>query len=175
MLTKQGKHANVQVAVAGYLGDRDRKYLEDLKARVQEWGLADRIRFLGEVDRSGKQKFLNSIDILSVPTIYEEPKGLYALEALAHGVPIVQPRHGSFPEMIEATGGGLLVEPHSAAALSDGLTTLLEDPEKRLRLGKEGQEAVQQKLSAEKMAQLTAELFEAILVEKEPREEKSPE
>ena len=81
--------------------------------------VADRIRFLGEVDRSGKQKFLNSIDILSVPTIYEEPKGLYALEALAHGVPIVQPRHGSFPEMIEATGGGLLVEPHSAAALAE--------------------------------------------------------
>jgi glycosyltransferase involved in cell wall biosynthesis len=46
-----------------------------------------------------------------VPTSYREPKGLYVLEALANGVPVVQPKHGSFPELIEATGGGLLVNP----------------------------------------------------------------
>ena len=58
-----------------------------------------------------KVRFLQSIDVLSVPTTYREPKGLYVLEAWANGVPVVQPRHGSFPELIEATGGGLLVEP----------------------------------------------------------------
>ena len=56
-------------------------------------------------------RFLQGLDVLSVPTTYREPKGLYVLEALANGVPVVQPRHGSFPELIEATGGGLLVNP----------------------------------------------------------------
>ena len=52
--------------------------------------------------------FLQSLDVLSVPTTYREPKGLYVLEAWANGVPVVQPRHGSFPELMEAAGGGLL-------------------------------------------------------------------
>ena len=61
------------------------------------------------------------LDVLSVPTTYREPKGLYVLEALANGVPVVQPRHGSFPELIEATGGGLLVPPGDAHALASAL------------------------------------------------------
>ena len=49
-------------------------------------------------------KILKSLDVLSVPTVYQEPKGLYVLEALANGIPVVQPRHGAFPELLEATG-----------------------------------------------------------------------
>ena len=80
-----------------------------------------------------KVRFLQSIDVLSVPTVYREPKGLYVLEAWANGVPVVQPRHGAFPELIEATGGGLLVAPDDTAALADGLRRMLEDHDLRDR------------------------------------------
>src|SRR4029079_10839328 len=72
-----------------------------------------------------KVAFLQSLDVLSVPTEYREPKGLYVLEALANGVPVVQPRHGAFPELIEATGGGLLVDPLDPEALARALEELL--------------------------------------------------
>ena len=174
LLTQGSARPNLRLAIAGYLGERDRRYLEDLKAKAQEWGIADRVTFIGEVDRIAKQEFLNGIDILSVPTTYEEPKGLFALEAMAHGVPVVLPRHGSFPEMIEATGGGILVEPNSPTALSEGLESLLDDTQERLRLGREGREAVLKNLSDEKMAQDTAELFESIILRSSRIEEGSP-
>ena len=78
-------------------------------------------------------RFLHGLDVLSVPTTYREPKGLYVLEALANGVPVVQPRHGSFPELIEATGGGLLVNPDDPRDLARGLRHLIDDPIPRAR------------------------------------------
>src|SRR5205814_3313393 len=82
-----------------------------------------------------KVQFLQGIDVLSVPTTYREPKGLYVLEALANGTPVVQPRHGSFPELVEATGGGLLVNPDDPADLARGLRELLTDAGRRAELG----------------------------------------
>ena len=61
------------------------------------------------VDRQGKLDFLRGLDVLSVPATYDEPKGMFLLEAMAAGVPVVQPRRGAFTEVVEKTGGGLLV------------------------------------------------------------------
>ena len=73
--------------------------------------------------------------MLSVPTAYQEAKGIYVLEAWARGVPVVQPNHGSFPELLEMTGGGVLVPPNDPQALANGIAGLLVDREKRLELG----------------------------------------
>ena len=107
-----------------------------------------------EVDLEGKVRFLRSLDVLSVPTSYHEPKGLYVLEALANGVPVVQPRHGAFPEVVEATGGGVLVEPDDPAALAEGLAQLLDDPN-RGALGRAGRQAVFERYNDEGMADET--------------------
>jgi glycosyltransferase involved in cell wall biosynthesis len=105
-------------------------------------------------------RFLESLDVLSVPTTYREPKGLYVLEALACGVPVVQPRHGSFPELIEATGGGMLVEPNNAASLAEGLATLLRDEGRRKELGATGQRAVRERFGAQAMAEATVNVLQ---------------
>ena len=80
--------------------------------------------------------------MLSVPTTYREPKGLFVLEALANGVPVVLPRHGSFPELVEATGGGVLVEPGSPDALAEALGRCSSTGARRRELGRRGREAV---------------------------------
>ena len=103
--------------------------------------------------------FIHSLDVLSVPTIYKEPKGLYVLEALANGVPVVQPRHGAFPELIEATGGGLLVDPESPEALAAGLEQLMKDPVERETLGRKGREVVHRDYTDTAMAQATLDLY----------------
>ena len=80
-----------------------------------------------QLDRAGKLAFLRGLDVLSVPATYDEPKGMFLLEAMASGVPVVQPRRGGFTEIVEKTGGGLLVEPDDPDSLADGLYTLWSD------------------------------------------------
>ena len=155
----------VRLRVAGYLGERDRRYLEDLESRIAGWGLSGSYERVGEVDREGKLRFLQSVDVLSVPTTYREPKGLFVLEALANGVPVVQPRHGSFPEMIEATGGGLLVEPDSPEDLARGIETLMRDPGLRMDLGRRGREAVHARFHDRAEAEGTLRVYERLLAE----------
>ena len=110
-LAEQVGVENVRLSVAGYLGQRDAPYFQHVCEQIASRGLSDVFDYRGEVNREEKIAFLNSIHILSVPTPYKEPKGLSLLEAMANGVPVVQPRHGIFPEWIEKTGGGILVEP----------------------------------------------------------------
>ncbi len=155
----------VRLRVAGYLGERDRPYLEELEARIAGWGLSGFYERVGEVDREEKIRFLQSLDVLSVPTVYLEPKGLFVLEALANGVPVVQPRHGSFPEMIEATGGGLLVEPDSPEELARGIETLMRDPALRRELGRRGREAVHARFHDRAEAEETVRVYERLLAD----------
>lgn len=135
-LTDSVGRERVELRVAGYLSPRDEPYLAEQKTRLDAWGIADRVHFAGEVDREEKVSFLRSLDVFSVPTVYREPKGISVIEAMAAGVPVVQPRHGAFPEMVEGTGGGLLVEPESADALHDGLLQLVRDASVRTDLAR---------------------------------------
>ena len=98
-----------------------------------------------------------------MPTPYQEPKGLFVLEALANGVPVVQPHHGAFPELLEATGGGILVEPGSAGAVSSGVLELMNDAARREALGQQGREAVHREFSAGAMAAATLAVYQKYL------------
>ena len=132
----------VRLQIAGYLGPRDQDYQRGILEQVHSWGLDDVVDYVGEVDRQRKIEFLRGLHVLSVPTTYREPKGLYVLEALANGVPVVQPRHGAFPELLEATGGGLLVDPGDTTVLARAFRTLMDEPDRRAELGRQGKEAV---------------------------------
>ncbi len=116
---RQGPGARpARLHVSGSLGENNRAFFDEQKARLTGAGLLGDFTHIESPDLASKVRFLQSIDVLSVPTTYCEPKGLYILEALANGVPVVQPRHGSFPELVEATGGGVLVEPDDADELA---------------------------------------------------------
>lgn len=141
-----------RLRIAGWLGAHRRAYAEETLGRLGEAGLANAVEYVGEVDRAGKLRFLQSIDVLSVPTTYREPKGLFVLEALAAGVPYVQPAHGAFPELLADVGGGLLVPPEDPAALAATLHELLLDRDRRLALAEQGRAAVLARRNADMMA-----------------------
>jgi glycosyltransferase involved in cell wall biosynthesis len=88
---------------------------------------------------------------------------LFVLEALANGVPVVQPRHGAFPELLGATGGGVLVQPDSPTALAQALAGLRRDPERRRGLGAQGKEVVHSRFGDGPMAEKTLELYQSLL------------
>jgi glycosyltransferase involved in cell wall biosynthesis len=152
-----------RLEVAGYLPPANRGYLREAERTMQSHGLAGEFRYHGEVDRPEKIRFLQGLDVLSVPSTFDEPKGIFVLEALANGVPVVQPRRGAYPEVLARTGGGLLVEPDSAAALADALRTLWLDAALRRRLGDEGCAAVREHHSIERMAKATAAVYGSLV------------
>ncbi|MCH7667507.1 MAG: glycosyltransferase family 4 protein [Acidobacteria bacterium] len=162
-LAQEPEREDLRLRVAGYLGAKDRPYYLDLENKITAAGLIRRYDFLGEVDRPSKIAFLRSLDLFSVPTVYREAKGISILEAMANAVPVVQPEHGAFPEMIRATGGGILVEPHSAQALAAGLRKLLDAPGARARLGAAGRTAVLERFSDGPMAEATASLYQSLV------------
>jgi len=151
--------APVRLRAAGYLSDP--AYLEEVQAQARQLGIEAAFEYVGEVDRPGKIAFLRSLHAFSVPAIFREPKGLYILEALASGVPVVEPHHGAFPELIQETGGGLLAVPDSAEALAAGLRRLRDDPALRAQLGRNGRAAVLRGRSDDAMAGTTLALYRA--------------
>jgi len=148
-----------RLVVAGYLAPEYRAYFERISASMRAWGLGGQFEYIGELDRDQKIAFLRSLDVLSVPATYDEPKGIFLLEAMANGVPVVQPRRGAFTEIVETTGGGILVEPDNPEALADGIATLWRDPALRSRLGEMGAAGVREHYSAEHMAKAVEAVY----------------
>ncbi len=152
----------LRLKAAGYKSAGDEPYFQSVLRRVQQLGLTDRFEFSGELDRAGKIAFLQSLDVMSVPTVYRESKGLSVLEALANGVPVVVPRHGSFPEIIEHTGGGLLCEPENPADLAAKLREYILAPSLAAEHGQRGREIIHRYYTAEQMAQEHRELYRRV-------------
>jgi len=148
-----------ELRAAGYLGDGDQSYLKQLETRIAAGPLASRWTYRGELDYPRKMAFLQSVDLFSLPTVYPESKGLSVLEALAAGVPIVVPAHGTFPELVAETGGGLLCKPLDVEDLAARLAELLLDPTRAGQLGRAGQQAVRTRHQARTMARATVALY----------------
>ncbi len=129
---------------------------------MREWGLESEFRYHGTLDREAKIAFLQGLDVLSVPSPYAEPKGLYVLEALANGVPCVQPRHGAFPELLGRTDGGVLFEPNDPASLAEHLLGLASDRDAARALGRRGAEGVREHHSIAHMATRALEVYEGV-------------
>ena len=153
------RHPRTRLLAAGFLGARDQAWFEQLRRDAADLG--DAFEYCGSPpDHAGKVAFLKRLDLFSVPTSYREPKGLSVLESLANGVPVVQPRHGAFPELLEATGGGLLVEPENPEALAAGLERLMLDAPLRTGLAATGWRRVREAFSMERMARETAAVLQ---------------
>ncbi len=145
------------IHAAGFLPGEHRQYLAKI-----ERDLGNRFQYFGSPDREGKIRFLQSVDVLSVPSVYREPKGLFVLEALANGTPVVQPRAGAYPEILARTGGGLLFDPEDPQSLAAALQTLMDNPEDRLRLANQGFDGVRKYHTIEAMAQHTVDVYSEV-------------
>ncbi|TWT41758.1 GDP-mannose-dependent alpha-(1-6)-phosphatidylinositol monomannoside mannosyltransferase [Phycisphaerae bacterium RAS1] len=159
-LRREGRRARLRIA--GYLGASDRAYFDQQLAKAAAAGARDEIDVVGEVTREQKAAFLRSLDLFSVPSVYHESKGLYVIEAMAAGVPVVQPRHGSFPELVESCVGGVLYEPNDPVALPSAIATLMDDAPRRAQLGAAGAAAVRAQYSDEIMARRMWQMYETL-------------
>jgi len=152
----------MRLEVAGYLAPEHEQYLRGIERRIREWGLGAEFYYRGAPGRGEKIDFLHKLDVLSVPATYDEPKGISLLEAMACGVPVVQPRRGGFTEIVERTGGGLLVAPGDAESLAAGLYELWKNPERAAALGQSGARGVREHYSVARMAERALEVYQEV-------------
>jgi glycosyltransferase involved in cell wall biosynthesis len=129
------------ILTGGSTGD-DKRYIRKLKRRIAQCGLQDRVEFMEDFESEGRKEFFRKVSVISVPVRIGEAFGLYLLESMASGVPVVQPALGAFPEIVSLSGGGRVYEPNQPEALADALAGLLADPKMLAEISKAGYQGV---------------------------------
>lgn len=163
LLQQKPGFGDVKLRAAGYLGKAHQRWFSDLSVRIEKSPLAKSFEYLGEVDLAGKLGLMDSADLFAVPTRYAECKGIYVLEALARGTPVVLPAHGAFPELVAATGGGVTHRPGDAQGLADTLAELLNDPQRRAELGRAGHAATRARFLDSHMAEGMLKVYRSVM------------
>ena len=162
ILKKNEKLKDAQLRITGGKRADDQTFLNQIRQQLSSCGLIDDVEFLADFDSNAKLAFLRTISVLSVPEKQPTAYGLYVLEALAAGVPVVQPASGVFPELLEMTGGGVLCEPNNATALAAAMEPLLLEPDHARQLGEQGRDAVFEKFNIEQTARDLVRIYEGI-------------
>ena len=156
---QSGAFESVKLRIAGWLGPQHKQYADAQFEKLRAAGLESEYEYVGAIEREEKIDFLQSLDLFSVPADFLEPKGLYALEALAAGVAVIAPDHGVFPELARSVGGIRLFANRDASSLQSAIETLAGSPALRLELAQQGQGNVFRDRNAKAMALSTGEVF----------------
>jgi glycosyltransferase involved in cell wall biosynthesis len=155
--------APARLDAAGYLAPEHHTYLDGVQHRLTQAGLSDDFTYHGELTFAQKARFLAGLDAFSVPCIYDEPKGIFAIEAMASGVPVVLPRRGALTEHVERTGGGVLFAADDAEALAATLLELTRNPDQAKSMGRAARSGVEQHYTVTKMAEQTLAVYRHLL------------
>jgi glycosyltransferase involved in cell wall biosynthesis len=127
-----------------------------LRRRLLALGLEERVRMLPAVPHDGVAPYYACLDIAVMPSRTmpgaKEQFGRALIEAMACAVPVVGSDSGAIPEIIGATGGGLVFPEGDVAALTDRLRTLVRDYRRSRRLGRTGRRMVARLYSYEAVA-----------------------
>ena len=162
-LKKHPELKNLKLRATGGQHGPDFAFLETLQKKLKDHGVENDVEFIAEFDLAKRREFLRSLTVLSVPAEEGEAFGLYIIEALSEGVPVVQPRVGGYPEVLERTGGGVLYDATDKAALVNSLESLLLDPERARTLGRDGRENVYRDFGVDTMADGVAKIYESLV------------
>jgi glycosyltransferase involved in cell wall biosynthesis len=163
ILRQSGELPEGRLEAAGYMATDCKPYLEEIQKHLKDAGLEQEFHYRGVLDRAEKIDFLRKLDVMSLPATYDEPKGVSLLEAMACGVPLVQPRRGAFTEIVESTGGGLLVQPDDPQSLAEGILKIAKNKELAEELSANGFQGVREHYTAAHMADRVLEAYESVI------------
>jgi len=151
-LKKESRFKDLRLYLTGGYSSDDKPFVNRQMKKISEHGFAEDVRVFKDFCKDNRIKFLKSLTMLSVPVPTGEAFGAYQVEALAAGVPIVQPNVGCYPEFIEMTKGGIIYEPNTGEKLAATIASLLSDQEKVRKLGEQGRRVVLERFSIDQMA-----------------------
>ena len=151
-LKKDDRFKDLKLHLTGGYSSEDKPFVNRLLRKISEHGFAQDVRIFKNFCKDNRIKFLKSLTLLSVPVPTGEAFGAYQVEALAAGVPVVQPNVGCYPEFVETTKGGVIYEPNTDEKLATAIASLLSDQEKVRKLGEHGRRVVLERFSIDHMA-----------------------
>jgi glycosyltransferase involved in cell wall biosynthesis len=160
LLKKKEEFADVGLVLTGGSTGDDRKYLSDIKHKLREHGLRNQVEIHDDFEEVGLREYFQKVSMVSVPVRNGEAFGIYLLECMASGVPVVQPELGAFPEIVELTGGGLVYKENTPEALALSLEQLLSDPEKLDQLSRQGKEGVEEHFHIDMQAERMVKIYQ---------------
>ena len=159
-LKKNEKLKDAHLRISGGRNRSNEAFIERIQRQLRTLGLIDDVEFLPGFDQTSRIEFLQTLSVLSVPEKQPVAYAVYVLEALAAGVPVVEPASGALVELLEATGGGVLFEPNNASALAAAIEQLLLDRDYARQLGEEGREKVFAEFNVDKTAEAIVRICE---------------
>jgi glycosyltransferase involved in cell wall biosynthesis len=162
-LKQNPKLSDLKLRATGGQHGGDRDYVASLRRKLATHGMEQDAEFLDGFALDERREFLRSLSVLSVPAATGEAFGMFITEALAAGVPVVQPNVGGFPEVVEATGGGIVYDAADPDALAKNLEALLLDPDRARALGEHGRQVVFERYGIDRMATAFAVVCESMV------------
>jgi glycosyltransferase involved in cell wall biosynthesis len=146
----------------GYTGD-DNHFLKEQKSKLKQAGLISQVEFMEEFGEKGRADFFSRVQVLSVPVHNGEAFGIYLTEAMAAGIPVVQPALGAFPEIIESSKGGIIYPSNTPAELAGALNSLLNDREKLSTLSTNARQSIIERFNIHSLAKEMHAIYEKVI------------
>jgi glycosyltransferase involved in cell wall biosynthesis len=162
LLKQESEFKDLSLHVCGGYTSDDKPFIMEQINKIKGKGFKSSVKIYHEFQGKSKQEFFNAIDVLSVPVRKYDGYGLYILESNAAGIPVVQPGTGSFPEILEMTGGGILYQPDTVEELTKVLRTILRDKISAKNYGDAGKKAVRAKLTLQQMSEGMHKVYNSI-------------
>ena len=153
---------NVNLVIAGGMTQNFKDYVEAQKKSFAQAGVADDVQWIDDFDRQSKRNFLPKLSVMCVPDRSRPAAGMFVIESLLAGVPVVEPAAGVIPELIEAAGGGLLYDPDIPGDMIAKLTRLLENPAEARAMGQSGRQAALKQFTAQATTERLIRMFETL-------------
>lgn len=148
-------------ATGGKTGD-DKSFIKHQQKKLKQENLLDEVEFIDDFSFDSVRRFFQEITLLSVPVLKGEAFGLYQIESLASGIPIVQPNLGAFPEIIEKSRGGVIYHPNTPEALADALHQTLSNEQRVLEMSQKGRKAVEEHFDSGKLIRQMIEIYKNV-------------
>lgn len=162
-LKENPKFNNAKLKVTGGKTGDDDKFINRQIDKLKRKGFQNDIEFIEDFRTESLGSFFEGLTLLSVPVLEGEAFGLYQIESLASGIPLVQPKLGAFPEIIEASGGGVIYQPNSAETLAQKLVEVLSNPEQIKLMSINGRKSVEEKFNTKILIQRMIEVYELVI------------
>jgi len=162
LVRRNPKFGHVKIRVSGGSTGDDRKFIKVQMRKLKKNNLHHDIKFVEDYSKDVLHDYFNGLSLLSVPVLKGEAFGLYQLESLASGIPMVQPDLGAFPEILNLTGGGVVYQPNTAEALASKWMEVLSNPEQMMQMSRQGRASVSELFHLEKLTDKIAEVYKGI-------------
>jgi glycosyltransferase involved in cell wall biosynthesis len=157
---------NAKLRLSGGMTGDDKSFVKKQIKKLKKSNFLQDVEFVDDFYGDALDNFFAGLSVLTVPVLKGEAFGLYQLEAMASGIPVVQPALGAFPEVVEVTGGGAIFHPNTPEALATKLAEVLSQPEKLKQMSFSGRKAIEEKFNNKILTENMVKIYEKVVAGK---------